>query len=137
MIAEGGCLLHDREYAMSDEEGNFLTGKTNPLVHALRSRVDFENQIISFRKNNETEWNQFHLEKEKSSIQAYLTGHFGINTLFHQNKTGRFLDIPDISGVTLLSRSSLEAVSTWYSALNLEETRKRFRATIEIEGVSF
>ena len=34
MITEGGCLLHDREYAISDEEGNFIIGKINPLVHS-------------------------------------------------------------------------------------------------------
>ena len=50
MISEGGCLLHDREFAMSDEEGNFIIGKTNPLIYTLRSKVDFENETISFRK---------------------------------------------------------------------------------------
>lgn len=27
MISEGGCLLRDREFAMSDEEGNYIIGK--------------------------------------------------------------------------------------------------------------
>jgi len=36
--------------------------------------------------------------------------------------------------VTILSTSSLQSVSQWYG-LDLEETRKRFRATVEIEGV--
>ena len=135
MITEGGCLLHDREYAISDEEGNFIIGKTNPLVHSLRSTVDFENETISFRQQHETTWNQFHLQKEKSAIQSYLTDYFGVRTLLHQNKKGRFMDIPDISGVTVLSTSSLQSVSEWYNNMNLDETRKRFRATIEIEGV--
>ena len=45
------------------------------------------------------------------------------------------MDIPDISGVTVLSTSSLQSVSTWYDNMNLDETRRRFRATIEIDGV--
>jgi uncharacterized protein len=135
MITEGGCLLHDREYAISDEEGNFIIGKTNPLVHSLRSTVDFENETISFRHQHETTWNQFHLQKEKLAIQSYLTNYFGVRTLLHQNKNGRFLDIPDISGVTILSTSSLKSVSEWYTDMNLDETRKRFRTTIEIDGV--
>jgi uncharacterized protein YcbX len=134
VITEGGCLLHDREYALSDEEGNLIIGKTNPLVHSLRSTVDFENETISFRLQNETTWNQFHLQTEKSAIQSYLSDYFGIRTLLHQNKTGRFMDIPDISGVTILSTSSLKSVSEWYN-MNLDETRKRFRTTLEIEGV--
>ena len=135
MITKGGCLLHDREYAISDEEGNFIIGKTNPLVYTLRSLVDFVNESISFRKQGETTWNQFHLEKEKSAIQSYLAKYFGVPILFHKNSMGRFMDIPDISGVTVLSTSSLKSVSEWYNNLNLDETRKRFRATIEIEGV--
>ena len=135
MITEGGCLLHDREYAMSDSEGNFIIGKTNPLVHTLRSKVDFETETISLRHQNESTWQQFHLEKEKLSIQKFLTGYFGMAIFMHQNKKGRFLDIPDISGITVLSTSSLESITEWYDNMNIDETRKRFRATIEIDDV--
>ena len=135
MITEGGCLLHDREYAITDELGNFIIGKTNPLVHNLRSTIDFETEIISFRKQNETSWNKFHLQKEKAAIEYYLADHFGTRVRFNKNSTGRFMDIPDDSGATVLSTSSLQSVSEWFNNLTLEETRKRFRATIEIEGV--
>lgn len=135
MITEGGCLLHDREYAISDETGNFVIGKSNPLVHTLRSNIDFETETISFRRQNETTWSQFHLQKEKPAIQSYLANYFGMPIRFNKNSTGRFLDIPDISGATVLSKSSLQSVSEWFNNMNLEETRKRFRATIEIEGV--
>ena len=135
MITEGGCLLHDREYAISDENGNFIIGKTNTLVHTLRSTIDFETETISFRQQTETTWNQFHLQKEKIEIQTYLSHYFSTPILFNKNSTGRFMDIPDISGVTILSTSSLETVSAWFNGMDLEETRKRFRATIEIEGI--
>lgn len=134
-ITKGGCLLHDREYAISDENGNFIIGKTNPLVHSLRSKIDFDTETISFRQQNETLWYHFHLQKEKPAIQLFLSGYFGLPILFEKNSTGRFLDIPDISGVTVLSTSSLENVSKWYNNMDLEETRKRFRSTIELKGV--
>jgi uncharacterized protein YcbX len=135
VISEGGCLLHDREYAIKDENGNFINGKSNALVHSLRSSVDFKNETISFRTMNETGWTIFHLQKEKAAIQSYLSEYFGVKTLWHQNKTGRFMDIPDISGVTILSTASLQEVSSWFNNMPLEETRKCFRATLEIEGV--
>ena len=135
MIAEGGCLLHDREYAISDEPGNFIIGKTNPLVHTLRSAIDFETDTILFRQQNETTWSQFNLQTEKEEIQTYLANYFGIPIRFNKNSTGRFMDIPDISGVTILSTASLQSVSQWYTNMNVDETRKRFRATIEIDGV--
>jgi uncharacterized protein YcbX len=135
IIAEGGCLLHDREYALSDEEGNFINGKSNALVHSLRSAIDFKTETISFRPVRDTAWKHFHLQKEKSAIESFLTNYFGIKTLLLQNKNGRFLDIPDISGATVLTTASLQEVSTWFDHMNLDETRKRFRATLEMEGV--
>lgn len=135
VISDGGCLLHDREYAMSDDAGNFIIGKSNHLVHALRSMVDFEKEIISFRTISEKSWRDFHLQKEKLAIQSFLSDYFGVKTLFLRNKQGRFMDIPDISGVTVLSTSSLKEVSSWFNNMDLTETRKRFRATIEIEDV--
>ena len=77
----------------------------------------------------------FHLQKERPAIQSYLSDYFGIKTLLHHNTTGRFLDIPDTSGVTVLSTASLQEVAAWYNNMDLGETRKRFRATLEIEGV--
>jgi uncharacterized protein YcbX len=135
MITEGGCLLHDREFAVTDENGKFVNGKSNILVHSLRSSVDFENDTISFRHQNENDWNVFHYQKEIGVINFYLSEFFGIPVYLKQNKNGRFLDIPDISGVTVLSTESLRSVSGWFSNMNLSETRKRFRASIEIEGV--
>ena len=60
-ITKGGCILHDREYAISDTDGNFIIGKSNPHVHLLRSSVDFENEIISLRHENEKKGKDFHL----------------------------------------------------------------------------
>ena len=135
VVTEGGCLLHDREYAICDDDGNYINGKSNSLVHALRSAVDFDNDTIRFRHISETNWQEFHLQREKSAIESFLSDYFGLKTHLLQEKTGRFMDIPDISGVTALSTSSLKEVSSWYDDMDLDETRKRFRATIEIEGV--
>jgi uncharacterized protein len=135
VISEGGCLLHDREYVISDEAGNFINGKKNPLVHALRTSIDLENETISFQHPNQTSAISFHLQEEKIAIQDFLSTYFRKKVLLHQNKTGRFLDIPDRSGATILSTASLQEVANWFGNMPLEETRKRFRATLEIESV--
>jgi uncharacterized protein len=135
LIGTGGCLFHDREYAMSDADGNFIAGKTNPRVHSLRSAFELEDEIIYLRHQNEATWKKFHLRKELSAIQLYLTEFFEVPVVLHKNTNGRFLDIPDISGMTVLSTASLRSVSKWFDTMNLEEVRRRFRATIEIEGV--
>jgi uncharacterized protein YcbX len=135
VVSSGGCLLHDREYAIIDTEGNFVVGKSMPLVHVLRTNIDIEHDLISFRHEQESQWHQFHLQLERAAINAYLSKFFSVNVVLHRNTHGRFLDIPDIAGLTVLSTASLETISGWFGEMNIEETRKRFRATIELSGV--
>ena len=134
-IGKGASLLHDREFAIISSDGNFIIGKTNPLVHLLCTAVDFDNHIISFRHREEPKWFSFHLENEQTFIDDYLSIFFKQPVSLQQNTEGGFLDIPGFSGITLLSTESLKAVASWYGDMDLDETRKRFRATVEIAAV--
>lgn len=133
-VGRGG-LLHDREYAILNSNGKYINGKSTPLVHSLRSKLDFENEVISFREETESTWNDFHLQKERKAIDDHLSAFFKTPVTLSQNREGRYMDIPDIAGLTILSTESLEAVADWFDGMDIEETRKRFRATIEISGV--
>ncbi len=134
-IGNGGCLVHDREYAIFDSNGKYVKGKSNALVHLLRSEIDFENNIISFRHESAITWNRFHLQEDKTAIDEFLSAFFKIPVLLQKNTEGKFLDIPVMSGMTVLSTASLETVGSWFNNMELEETRKRFRATLEIDHV--
>jgi len=134
-IGNGGCLLHDREYAIIDSNGKFVNGKSNAQVHLLRSKIDLENEIISFRHESETGWDHFDLQEDEAAINEFLSSFFKIPVALYKNTQGEFLDIPVQSGVTVLSTASLATVVTWFNNMDIEETRKRFRATIELTAV--
>lgn len=134
-IGNGGCLLHDREYAIKDSDNRYVNGKKNALVHLLRMNIDIENGVIFFRHETETDWHEFDLQKDKAKIDDYLSSFFNKSVALFKNTTGRFLDIPDKSGMTILSTASLQRVAHWFNDMDLAETRKRFRATLEISGV--
>lgn len=134
-IGNGGCLVHDRAYAIVDSAGKYVNGKSNSLVHSLRSDIDFENNVIGFRHEHNTEWNRFHLQNNKEAIDDYLSAFFKIPVNLLNNTGGKFLDVPILSGVTILSTSSLETVGTWFTEMKPEETRERFRANLEISNV--
>ena len=131
-IGPGGCLLHDREYAICKSDGKYIKGKNSELVHLLRSAVDFDNEIISFRHESESEWIQFHLKGDKAGIDEYLSAFFNLPVTLQQNTKGEFLDEPIVSGMTVLSTASLQTAAGWFNDMPLDETRKRFRATLEI-----
>ena len=134
-IGVGGCLEHDREYAIIDSNGKYVNGKSNALVHLLRSKIDFEKEIIAFRHETAITWQQFHLQNDTVAINVFLSAFFKIPVALYKNTEGKFLDIPVKSGMTVLSTASLQTVGGWFSDMPLEETRKRFRATIEIDNV--
>lgn len=134
-IGNGGSLLHDREYAIIDSNGKFVNGKSNAQAHLLRCKIDFENEVISFRHQGETSWANFHLQKNKTDIIEFLSSFFKMPVALYKNTEGEFLDIPVQSGVTVLSTASLQTVGDWFGNMDIEETRKRFRATIELTGV--
>jgi uncharacterized protein YcbX len=134
-IGNGGCLVHDREYAIKDSNGKYVKGKNNELVYLLRSEIDFENEFIFFRHQSETGWHQFHLQHDKKQIDEYLSAFFNIEVTLQKNSEGKFLDEPVKSGMTIVSTESLNMVSNWFNDMPSEETRKRFRANIEITDV--
>ncbi|MEO7307810.1 MAG: MOSC N-terminal beta barrel domain-containing protein [Ferruginibacter sp.] len=132
-IGNGGSLEHDREYAIFDANGKYVNGKSNALVHVLRSDIDPENELIAFRHESATTWHQFHLQHDNAAIDEFLSAFFNMGVTLQKNTEGKFLDIPVKSGVTVLSTASLQTVSTWFNHMQLEEIRMRFRATIEID----
>jgi uncharacterized protein YcbX len=134
-IGNGGCLVHDREYSIMDNNGKFVNGKSNARVHLLRSEIDFENEVISLRHESEISWNHFHLQNNKAAMDEFLSSFFHMPVALYKNTLGEFLDKPVKSGVTVLSTASLQAVGTWFNNMDIEETRKRFRATIELNAV--
>jgi uncharacterized protein YcbX len=135
LITDGGCLLHDREYALFNSDGNFINGKSNPLVHSLRANFDLENGFIFLKKNSGQEWNRFHFIKDKNEIENYFSHHFGEKIFLKQEQTGRYMDIPDLAGLTVLSTASLKEINSCFNTISPAELRRRFRATIEIDGV--
>jgi uncharacterized protein len=134
-IGNGGCLMHDREYAIVDTKGKFVKGKNNDLIYLLRSEIDFEAEIISFRHQTTNRWSRFHLHNDKAAIDKYLSAFFKMPVTLIRNTEGEFLDVPVQSGVTVLSTASLQKVADWFNDMDIEETRQRFRATIEITDV--
>lgn len=133
-IGNGGSLVHDREYAIIDSQGKYVKGKNNDQVYQLRQEMDFENEVIAFRHEYENDWVRFHVHNELNAINEFLSAWFKTPVTLHRNTTGKFLDVPVMSGLTVIADDSLKTVCTWFDDMNMEEARKRFRANIELTG---
>ena len=134
-ILKSGALMCDREFAIFDEQGRFVNGKRNPKVHLLRTSFDLDHRTVSLRVQGTEETHAFHLDEERSAIEAWLSNYFGKTVQLRQNPVQGFPDDTNASGPTIISTATIEAVTGWFSEISSDEMRRRLRANIEIADV--
>ncbi len=126
------CLLHDREFAVFNSEGKYVNGKRTPRINELRSDFNLRDFTVAFNSEDNIETEIFHLLNDKTQIEDYLSDFFGYKVFLKRNENGRFLDIPDDSGITVSSKASFEKLTEYFPDISLQQMRSRFRANIEI-----
>lgn len=134
-VLASGALQHDREYALFDQKGRFVNGKRNAKIHLLRSQFDADCQQLSLQVQGTDESVTFHLNKERSELEAWLSNYFGLPVNIKQNNFTGFPDDTNASGPTIISAATLAEVASWFPDISVEEMRNRIRANIEIDGV--
>lgn len=128
----GGALAHDREYCLVDGNGRTINGKRTALVHQVRAQFDLTARTVSLRGPGADGWATFHLDDDRSGVEAWCTRHFGFPVfLRHDTHTG-FPDDPHWKGPTIVGTQTLREVASWFPGLTEDDARRRFRANLEI-----
>ena len=135
-IGPNGGLELDRTWALYSADGRWVNGKRTAAMHLVRAayapdiscvtltvpgdRRDIPPMTFAFPGDTEgaAEWFSMYFEQ---AIQVRYT------------REG-FPDDGLASGPTIISTASLEAVCEWFPEITLEEARRRFRTTLEIEA---
>ena len=129
-----GALAGDRRLALVDANGRMLNGKRSPRVHAIRAV--FDGVTVS------GEWSGVTLAvadlgverfgwSEWDRLAEWLSPWLGESIRVEEDREVGFPDDLESPGPTLVSTASLGLVGSWFG-LSVEETRRRFRANIEI-----
>ena len=105
-VLESGALQHDREFALFDEQGRFVNGKRNAKVHRLRAAFDAEFKQISLQIQG-TDQTVFHVDDERTALEAWLSDYFGFPVKFVQNSLTGFPDDTNAPGPTVISLAPL------------------------------
>ncbi len=134
-VLRSGALKRDREFAIFDRSGNFVNGKRNDRIHAIRSAFDIETNMVSLQVQGTDRVQTFQVEKEREALECWLSEFFEFPVEVKQNLDTGFPDDTVSPGPTIISTATLEAIASWYPGLDVEEVRLRFRANIEISGV--
>lgn len=134
-ILPGGALARDRGLALTDAEGRFINAKRFAQVQRLRSVWDRDLQTLCLHLDGDRDEARFRLPSEQDALESWLSGCFGQPVTLARNPAGGFPDDTQAPGPTLISTATLEEVASWYPGVTPEETRRRFRANLEIGGV--
>lgn len=135
VLLPSGALQHDRRYALRDAAGNFINGKTTPALHALRSEFDLIERRLTLRIEGSGESRAFDLKGDLPALSAWLSDYLHTDVECRENAIAGFPDDTDSPGPTLLSTATLAEVASWFAGLSADDTRIRFRANLEIDGV--
>jgi uncharacterized protein YcbX len=122
-----GALEWDRRFALVDSRGRFLNGKNRIEVHAIRASFQLATAEVAL------EGQSYSLTHDGDAIARWITDRLGERFAWIEDTANGFPDDTEASGPTLVSEASLAAVAGWF-ALEREQTRRRFRANITVEG---
>jgi uncharacterized protein YcbX len=136
-IGPSGGLEHDRAWALYTTDGRWVNGKRTPAIHLIRAvyapdlstvtlsvpgdRRNIRAATVPFPGDTDSAAEWFSVYFEQSIVVRYSAGGFPDDTL--------------ASGPTIVSTASLQAVCDLFPGMSLENARRRFRATLEIDGV--
>jgi uncharacterized protein YcbX len=134
-VLASGALANDRRFALFDADGRFINGKRTAAVHHIRATYDLALMCVHLHHTIRNQAADFSLADDQPKIGDWLSGALDIACTFRENVPAGFPDDTDASGPTLISTATLREVALWFPGLSLDETRRRFRANLEIDGV--
>ncbi|MBD2105936.1 MOSC N-terminal beta barrel domain-containing protein [Nodosilinea sp. FACHB-13] len=133
-VLASGALEGDRTYAIFDAQNRLINGKRNAAIHRLRATFTKNGEVITLAIEGDNASTTFRMQEQESQLEAWLSDYFQQSVTLRENHNLGFPDDTNAAGPTIVSTATLAAVAAWHN-LTLEETRRRFRTNLEIDGV--
>ena len=131
-LRESGALDGDRQYAIVDEDREYVNGKREQAVHRIDSTVHPDERALTV-STPDRDAATFSLDAERGSLNAWLSEYFGYPVSVIRD-SGGMPDDTDASGPTVISRETLDAVAGWFDGISGTEMRRRLRPNVVIEA---
>lgn len=136
-IGPGGGLELDRVWALYSTGGQCVNGKITAAIHAIRATFAPEISSVTLsvpgdRRNIASR--EFAFPGDVALAGEWFSRYFDRDVVVRYVAEG----IPDDiirNGPMIVSTATLRTVSDWFPEIDLEESRRRFRTPLEIDGV--
>jgi uncharacterized protein len=136
-VGPGGGLEFDRAWALYSADGQWVNGKRTAAVHLIRAAFapDVSSVTLSVpgdRRKIPTKTLDFPGDTEAAA--KWFSNFFEQPITVRHSPEG-FPDDTVANGPTIVSTATLQAVCDLFGGMELDEARRRFRTTLEIDGV--
>jgi uncharacterized protein len=152
-IGPSGGLERDRAWSLFSSDGRTMNGKRTAAIHRIRScfTADFGSVTLSVPGGRCTVSGDgsgaapsmsviaiptatFPFPQGHDAAAAWFSDYFQQDIVVRYSPDG-FPDDTEANGPTIVSTASLEAVCEWFPEIPLAEARRRFRTSLELDGV--
>ena len=136
-VGPAGGLELDRVWAICSEDGRFINGKSTAAIHLIRAVFSSDVNAVTLSARDERrrgERQTFGFPGDLAGAGEWFSRFFDRQVLVRYATEG-FPDDTDRNGPTVISTATLQAVADWFPGMDLEESRRRFRTSLEIGGV--
>ena len=134
-ITQNGALVHDRRLAMFDKQDQYVNGKRNEKVHGLRTTFDDAFTRVHLQIEGTNQCFDYKFADNKDAIEDWLSEYFEQSVEIKDNQSGGYPDDTESPGPTIISKATIREISSWFSELDAQLMRRRFRPNLVIDGV--
>ena len=136
-IGPGGGLEFDRVWGLYSADGQWVNGKRTAAVHAIRAAFAMDISSVTLSVPGDTRkipTKSFLFPGDTEAASQWFSPFFKQPIIVRYSPEG-FPDDNIANGPTIVSTATLQAVSELFDGMDVDETRQRFRTTLEIDGV--
>ncbi|WP_377477225.1 MAG: MOSC N-terminal beta barrel domain-containing protein [Microcoleus anatoxicus] len=134
-LLPSGALKGDRSFAICDEQGEFVNCQRHNGACFLRLSFNISNNIVGLKIQGTEQELFFHIDRERTRIQSWLTNYFGFRVKLVENLLTGFPENPAAPGPTIISTETIAEIASWFPRVCVNEMRQHLRANIEIGDV--
>ena len=135
-IGPSGGLEMDRVWALYSADGRWVNGKRTAAMHLIRAAYAPDISAVTLTVPGDLRDippMTFAFPGDTDGAAEWFSMYFEQAIQVRYTREG-FPDDGLAAGPTIVSTASLEAVCEWFPGMTLEEARRRFRTTLEIDG---
>jgi uncharacterized protein YcbX len=137
-IGPNGGLGLDRVWALYSADGRWVNGKRTAAMHLIRAAYAPDLSSVTLTvpgDRRDIPAMTFAFPRDTDGAAEWFSMYFEQAIQVRYNRDG-FPDDGLASGPTIVSTASLEAVCNGFPGMTLEEARRRFRTTLEIDAAN-